>query len=74
MSKKPRNKKYKPKFVATNPMTQFFGGMSGDHAGHLQTINARNHGAMAAIVQGYGTRDHWDLLVGAMNVGNVFCE
>jgi hypothetical protein len=71
---KKRTKKYRPKFVATNPLTQFFGGMSGDHADHLQTLLARNHGAMAAIVQGRGTRDDWDLLVGAVNMGNVMCE
>ena len=70
---KPR-KKYKPKYVALNPLTQFFGGMSGYHAEHLQQLNIRTHSAMAAVVQGIGTREHFDLLIGAINMGNVMCE
>lgn len=69
-----RNKAYRPKFVATNPMSTFFGGMSGDHADHLRMLNVKNHAALAALVTGAGTRDHWDLLVGAMNMANVMCE
>ncbi|HEY0062480.1 MAG TPA: hypothetical protein VGC21_10185 [Telluria sp.] len=73
--KKNRNKKYTgPKYVARNPMSTFLGGMSGDHMGHLQGLFARNHGAMVRMVQGAGTRDDWDLLVGAVNMGNVMCE
>lgn len=73
MSKKPR-KKYRPKYVASNPISTFFGGLSGDHADHLVRLNIRNHGAMAAMVQGRGDRVQWDLLVGAINMGNVMCE
>lgn len=70
-----RNKKYQgPKYVAKNVMSTFFGGLSGDHADHLRRLNIRNHGAMAAIVQGRGDRASWDLLVGAVNMGNVMCE
>lgn len=69
-----RNKKYRPKPVAADPLKQFFGGMSGDHVAHLQTLQARHHSAMAAIVEGYGTREHWDVLVAAINLGNVMCE
>lgn len=70
---KPR-KKYKPKYVAQNPLTQFFGGMSTQHADHLQVLNLKNHAAMSAMVEGRGGRDHWDLLVGAVNMANVMCE
>ncbi len=72
---KKRTKKYKgPKYVATNPISTFFGGLSGDHAEHLVRLNIRNHSAMAVMTQGAGTREHWDLLVGAINMGNVMCE
>lgn len=69
-----RTKAYKPKYVAKNPMSTFFGGLSGDHMGHLQALFGRNHAAMQAIVQGRGDRSTWDLLVGAINMGNVMCE
>lgn len=71
---KKRNKAYKPKYVAKNPMSTFFGGMSGDHAGHLQTLNVVNAQAIAAMAQGRGTRADWDRIVGAMNMANVMCE
>lgn len=76
MKPKPkRNKNYKgPKYVAKNPISTFFGGLSGDHMGHLQGLLGRNHGAMARMVMGEGTRTDWDLLVGAINMGNVMCE
>lgn len=72
--KKPRNKKYTPKYVAKNPMATFFGGMSGEHADHLRVLNIKNHGALAAIMQGRGTREDWDRLVGAINMANILCE
>ena len=69
-----RCKPYKPKYVAVNPMSTFLGGMSGDHAEHLQKLNLRNHGAMAAIVQGRGDLDSFNLVTGALNMANVMCE
>jgi hypothetical protein len=75
MKIKKRTKQYQgPKYVAKNPISTFFGGLSGDHADHLRALNIRNHGAMAAMVQGQGDRVTWDLLVGAINMGNVMCE
>lgn len=71
--KKPR-KKYTPKYVARNPMATFFGGMSGEHADHLVKLNLLNHGALVNICHGSGTRDDWDRLVGAINMGNILCE
>lgn len=72
--KKPRNKKYQPKYVSINPMSTFLGGMSGEHADHLVKLNLLNHGALASIVRGSGTRDDWDRLVGAINMANILCE
>ena len=75
MKQKPkRTKAYRPKYVAKNPISTFFGGLSGDHMSHLQGLFGRNHGAMARMVLGDGTRDDWDALVGAINIGNVMCE
>lgn len=72
--KKPRNKKYRPKYVARNVLTTVFGGMSGDHIEHLRLIQIRSHKALADMAQGAGTREGWDLLVGAINMANVMCE
>lgn len=69
-----RSKSYRPKYVSKNPMSTFMGGMSGEHADHLQKLNIINHGALAAIVTGCGTRNDWDRLIGAINMGNVMCE
>ncbi|ATQ77863.1 hypothetical protein CR152_27690 [Massilia violaceinigra] len=72
--KKPRNKRYVPKPVSLNPLSEVFGGLSGDHADHLRVLNIRNHAAMAALTTGTGGREEWDLLVGAINIANVMCE
>lgn len=72
--KKPRNKKYQPKYVSINPMSTFLGGMSGEHADHLVKLNLLNHGALVNICHGSGTRDDWDRLVGAINMANILCE
>jgi len=72
--KKRRNKPYRPKYVARNVLTTIFGGMSGDHIEHLRLIQIRSHKALADMAQGAGTREGWDLLVGAINMANVMCE
>ena len=69
-----RNKKYRPKSVSLNPLTEVFGGMSDAHQPHLQRLLVVNSLCFQAIVQGRGTRDDWDKLVGAINIGNVMCE
>lgn len=71
---KKRNKAYRPKFVSRNPMSDFFGGLSGDHAEHFQRLALRNHTALLMLEQGRGGREQWDLLVGAINIANVMCE
>lgn len=72
--KKPRSKKYQPKYVCANPMKTFFGGMSDTHAGHLVVLNVKNHAALARLAQGQGEKSDFDLIVGAINVSNVLCE
>lgn len=74
MKKNRSKKKYKPKYVAVNPMSTFLGGMSIEHAEHLQALRIKNHGAMANMMVGTGSRDDWDRLVGAVNMANVMCE
>lgn len=71
---KKRSKKYRPREIAINPIVEIFGGMGSTHAQHLQTLHIKNHAALAAMVQGRGTRDDWDRLVGAINMANVMCE
>lgn len=63
-TKKKRNKAYKPKYVCRNVMSTIFGGNSDTHAEHTQSIKAKNHAAIARMVQGTGTRDDWHLIVG----------
>ena len=73
--KKPRSKKYQgPKYVARNVMATFFGGMGDTHIEHLRTLQVKNHLALAEMAQGRGNRAQWDLLIGAINIGNVMCE
>lgn len=71
---KKRTKKYRPRQVSINPLSEIFGGMSDTHQPHLQRLLVVNSLALQAIVQGRGTRDDWDKLVGAVNIGNVMCE
>lgn len=70
-----KRKKYTgPKYVAKNPLKTFFGNMSITHGEHLQTTLSVNAAAMQAIMQGRGDKEHWDRLVGALNVALVMSE
>ena len=71
--KKPRNKKYRPKGVNSNVLS-IFGGMGDAHREHLRRIQTLNHMAMVDMVQGRGTREQWNRIVGAINIANVMCE
>jgi hypothetical protein len=71
---KKRNKPYHPKYVASNPLSTFFGGMSATHIEHLRSLQIKNHLAMTDLAQGRGTKADWDLIVGAINISNVMCE
>lgn len=72
---KKRNKKYSgPKYVARNVMETFFGGMGHTHIDHLRTLQVKNHLALSEMMQGRGNREQFNLIVGAINIGNVMCE
>lgn len=72
---KPKRKKaYKPKYVSVNPASTFFGGMSREHSDHLRITNLWNHGALANLAKGEGTKEDWNRVVGAINIANVMCE
>lgn len=72
-NKKPR-KPHRVKGASPNVLVDVFGGMGTAHANHLRTIQIRNHRSLAEMAQGRGTREQWDLLVGAANMANVLCE
>ena len=55
-------------------MATFFGGMGHTHIEHLRTLQVKNHLALTEMAQGRGNRAQWDLLIGAINIGNVMCE
>lgn len=69
-----RCKAYKPREISRDPINEIFGGMSGVHAEHLQTVLLKNSFAFQELVQGRGTRDSFDRVVGAINVGNILTE
>lgn len=71
---KKRNKAYRPKFVSRNPLSDFFGGLTGDHAEHFTRLALRNHTALLLLEQGKGGKEQWDLIVGAINMANIMCE
>jgi hypothetical protein len=73
--KKPRNKKYQgPKYVCRNVFATVFGGMGDTHIEHLRDLQIKNHLAMVEMAQGRGTREQWNLIVGAINISNIMCE
>jgi len=70
-----RRKKYQgPKYISKNPMTTFFGGMSDQHATHLQSTLLTNHTAMSNMARGVGDEHDWDRLNGAINMALVMTE
>jgi hypothetical protein len=72
---KKRNKKYGgPKYVCRNVFATVFGGMGSTHIEHLRDVQIKNHLAMAEMAQGRGTREQWNLIVGAINIANIMCE
>ena len=73
-SSKKRNKAYRPKALITNPLSFVFSGMQRIEGEHLTDLQVKNHSAMYEMVQGRGTRDGWDKLVGMINMSIVICE
>jgi len=72
-TRKPR-KAYRPKEVVANPLNFFFGGLKRIDGEHLQTLNIKNHKALADMATGQGNRAAFDLIIGAINMANVMCE
>ena len=62
------------KYVSTNPLRTFFGGMQETHYEHLQTTLLINHASMVNIAQGNGSKDDWDRIVGAINIALIMTE
>jgi len=71
---KKRTKAYRPKYIARNVLSTMFGGMAGEHAEHLQTVNLQNHVALSNLARGVGDKNDWDRAVGMVNMAIVLCE
>lgn len=69
-----RNKKYKPRQVIQNPMQYLCGGYKKIDHERKRTLKAKNSIAMERITKGNGTREDFDMLVGASNMSLVLCE
>lgn len=69
-----RCKAYRPREVSRDPINEIFGGMSGVHAEHLQTVLLKNSLAFQELVQGRGTRDSFNRVTGAVNIANIMTE
>ena len=72
-NKKPR-KPRKFRTASTNVLSDVFGGMGTTHGEHLRAIQVKNYRALDEMMMGRGTREHWDLLRGAINMGCVMCD
>jgi hypothetical protein len=40
----------------------------------MRDLNIKNHLAMASLASGTGTRDDWDMVIGAINMAQVMAE
>lgn len=67
-------RKYKEREVAHNPIDLVFGGMHRITGLNLTELSTRNHAALNCLANGHGTRELWNQLCGAINVGNIMCE
>lgn len=73
--KKTRNKKYPgPKRIVPNTITAFFGGMSHQHAAHLQDTLIALHISMSKLVRGVGDEIDWNNVNQAVNMGLIMAE
>lgn len=72
-TKKPR-KTHRPKEIVQNPLNFFFGGLKRIDSEHLQTLNIKNHKALADLATGQGNRAAFDQIIGAINMANIMCE
>ena len=72
-NKKPR-KKYRPKNNLLDPVGWLLEDMSVVYKEEQLRILAINHNALAELVQGRGTKDHWEIVIGALNTAIVLDE
>lgn len=72
--KKKRDKAYRPKRVVTNTLAAFFGGMSKQHAGHLQETLLSLHVCISNLARGVADANDWDNINQAINMAIIFAE
>lgn len=72
-SKKPR-KRYRKKHTLLDPVGWLLEDMSLIYKDEQLRILAINHNALAELVQGRGTIDHWSIVTGALNCAVVLDE
>ncbi len=71
---KKRTKKYRPKPVNLNTIDRVISGFVKVGGEHLQTLQIKNHAALANMTAGRGTKKDFDLLAGAINMAVVMSE
>lgn len=71
-----KRSKYKPKGVRLDTMAYVQQGMRpvGDVPEAGTILRAKNHAAMDEILQGRGTKDHVDVLIGMVNVAEALAQ
>lgn len=71
-----KKSKYKPKGVRLDNLTWVTAGLK--RVGSLPTagveLKLKNHEALEAVLKGYATRDHIDVLIAAFNVSEALCH
>lgn len=72
-NKKP-GRKYRPKGIIKNPLTYVIGGIKPASEDIRTKCKILSHSAMLALTQGRGTKDDWEKVAEAVNVGLVLCE
>lgn len=65
-----KRSKYRPKPQYPNPVAAVLEKIApvSAHENYLTTLLAKNHDALRALIRGEATRDHMDILIGAVNV------
>jgi hypothetical protein len=70
-----KRSKYRPKGVRLDPLSYVISGLAivNDVPDAGISLKIKNHGALAAVVQGHATRDDIDVLIAALNMTEAFC-
>lgn len=65
-----KKSKYKPRAILANPLGYVLESMTpvAKHDSFMIDLKIKNHGAMAAVMQGKGTRQDIDLLIQMLNI------